>query len=125
MIMEREKGIWITKDGRLIKISDMADDHLVNVIALLRRIVSKMRFDYDFSAYSMLSICNGEMAQDALESELLCDAQMSNEEWLECHTSYGELMEEVVRRGIVYMIGSQFFTYMDRFIDMDTKTGMT
>lgn len=123
--MEREKGIWVTKDGRLVKISDMADDHLVNAVALLRRAVSKMRFDYDFSAYSMLNICNGEMAQDALESELSLDAQMSNEEWLERHTSYEELMEEVARRGIAYMIGSQFFKYMDRFIDMDTKTEMT
>jgi hypothetical protein len=116
--MEREKGIWVTKDGRLIKIIDMTDDHLVNAVAMFKKTVSKMRFNYDFSAHLMLNICNGDMAQDALESELSCDAQMSNEEWLERHTSYGELMEEVIRRNVEYMIGAPFFLYMDRYIGM-------
>jgi hypothetical protein len=116
--MEREKGIWVTKDGHLIKVTDMADDHLVNAIALYNKVVSKMRFDYDFSAYSMLGVCNGEMAQDAIESELFYDAQLSNEEWLKCHTSYGELREEATRRNIAYRIGAPFFSYMDRYIGM-------
>ena len=116
--MEREKGIWVTKDGSLIKITDMADDHLVNAIALYKKVVSKMRFDYDFSGYSMLGVCNGEMAQDAIESELFYEARLSNEEWLKRHTSYGELMEEVIRRNVEYMIGAPFFSYMDRYIGM-------
>jgi hypothetical protein len=123
-MMEREKGIWVTKDGLMLKISNMADDHLINSIALFKRMTSKMRFDYDFSAYSSLKFCNGEMAQDAVESSLLCDAQMSNEEWLECHTSYRELMEEATRRNIVYMIGVPFFSYMDRYINMVWRTAI-
>lgn len=117
--------LWVTKDGTLVKIGDMADDHLINSVAILKRMTSRMRFNYDFSAYSMLRFCNGEMAQDALESELFCDAQMSNEEWLESHTSYGELMEEAIRRNIVYMIGASFFSYMDRYIEMVRRHGDT
>lgn len=115
---ERGKGIWVTKDGRLIKISDMDDDHLVNSISLLKRAVGKMRFDCGFSACSLLGLCNGEMALGALESELSIDAQMSNEEWLERNTSYGELIEEVIRRNIAYMIGAPSFSYMDRYAEV-------
>jgi len=103
----------------------MADDHLINSIAMFKRIASRMRFSYDLSAYSASHFCNGEMAQDALESSLLCDAQMSDEEWLECHTSYGELMEEAIRRNIIYMIGTSFFSYMDRYIEMVQRCGDT
>ena len=106
----------MTKDGRLIKISDMDNGHLINSIALFRRVVSKMRFDHDFSRYSMLDTCNGEMARDALESELFYDEQLSNEEWLERYTSYGELREEAARRDVAYKIGASFFSYMDRYI---------
>jgi hypothetical protein len=97
----------------------MTDDHLVNAIALYKKVVSKMRFGYDFSGYSVLGVCNGEMAQDTTESELFCDAQLSNEEWLKCHTYYGELREDATRRNIAYRIGAPFFSYMDRYIGME------
>jgi hypothetical protein len=101
-MMEREKGIWVTKDDVLVNICDMTDNHLINSIAMFNGIASRIRFSYDFSLYSASYFCNGEMAQDALESSLYCDAQMSDEEWLESHTSYGELMEEATRRNIIY-----------------------
>lgn len=66
----------------------------------------------------MLDVCNGEMVQDAMESELFLDAQLSNEEWLERHTSYGELMEKVTGRNIAYMIGTSFFSYIDKYVGM-------
>lgn len=35
--MSRSKEIWRTKDGRLLRIGDMNDRHLINAINLIRR----------------------------------------------------------------------------------------
>jgi hypothetical protein len=32
-----KKGIWLTKDGKAIKISEMSDEHLANTEKMLRR----------------------------------------------------------------------------------------
>ncbi len=114
--MEREEGIWTTKDGRNIKIVDMDNDHIVNSIGLLRRVVGKMRLSCELSGLSVLKVVNGDMAQYAIESSLDLEMQMSNEEWLDCYTVHGELMKEVIRRDISYMLRAPFFSYMDRFI---------
>ncbi len=114
--MEREEGIWTTKDGRNIKIVDMDNDHLINSIRLLRRIVGKMRLNHELSVLSALKFVNGDMAQYAIESSLDLEMQISNEEWLDCYTAHGDLMKEVIRRDILYMLGAPFFSYMDRFI---------
>ena len=60
------------------------------------------------------------MAQYAIENELFYEGQMSDEEWLECYTLYGKLMEEVRKRNIAYYICAPFFEYMDMF----TRSGM-
>lgn len=120
--MGQDEGIWITKDGRRIKITDMANDHLVNSISMLKRSIRQMRLGHELSGWSALNFFNGEMAQYAVETALLQEEQMDNEEWLECYTLYGELMKEVIKRNIVYMIGSPFFSYMDRYIGIRNST---
>ncbi len=114
--MEKDCGIWITKDGRKIKTSDMTDNHLINSIKMLKRSVGKLRIHHEFSGWSALNFFNGEMAQSAIETALIQEGQMEDEEWLEYFTPYGELMKEAIKRKIVYMIGAPFFSYMDRYI---------
>lgn len=60
---------WKTKDGRIIDIKDMTDSHLKNTISMLRRngfITNNDFLDMLGFAFSL----NGEMAQDAAESEI-------------------------------------------------------
>lgn len=35
--MEAERGIWTTKDGKHIAVSDMTDEHLINALNMLKR----------------------------------------------------------------------------------------
>ena len=121
--MEKEKGIWVTKDGREIKIGDMDNDHLINSINMLKRSAHQMRLNHEVLGYSMLGIVNGDMAQYAIENELFYEGQMSDEEWLECYTLYGKLMEEVRKRNIAYYICAPFFEYMDTCVRSGMKAG--
>lgn len=111
--MEDEKGIWTTKDGKKIKISEIQDDHLINSIRLLRRVVRRMRFGHELSGFSMLNFVNGEMAELAIEQSLEQEAAMNDEEWLNYHTVYEELIEEAKRRDILIFIGVEFFKRME------------
>lgn len=108
--MEPGSGYWQTKDGRVVKITDMDDEHLVNSIRLLKRVVRKMRFSRDLAGWSALNFVQGEMAEYAIESYLELDARLSDEEWLGVHTPYEELIGEAKRRGILDYIGTIIFT---------------
>lgn len=105
-----DPGYWQTKDGRVVKIADMDDEHLVNSIRLLKRVVRKMRFSRDLAGWHVLNFAQGEMAEYAIESDLELDARLSDEEWLERHTAYEELFGEAKRRGILDYIGAIIFT---------------
>lgn len=61
--IEPGSGCWQTKDGRVLKITDMADEHLVNCIRLLKRVVRKMRFSRYLAGLSALNFVHGEMAE--------------------------------------------------------------
>lgn len=111
--MEDEREIWTTKDGKKIKISEMQDDHLINSIRLLRRVVRRMRLGHELSGFSMLNFVNGEMAELAIEQSLEQEAAMDDEEWLNYHTSYEELIKEAKRRDILIFIGTEFFKRME------------
>ncbi len=101
---------WQTKDGRIIKIVDMDDEHLVNSIRFLKNVVEKMRFSREIAGWSALNFVQGEMAEYAIESDLQLDGVLSDEEWLERHTSYEELIIEAKRRGILDYIGAIIFS---------------
>lgn len=83
---------------------------------MLKKSVSKLRINHDLSGWSALNFFHGEMAQYAVETALLQEGQMEDEEWLEYYTPYGELMKEATKRNIVYMIGAPFFSYMERYM---------
>ncbi len=108
-----EPGYWQTKDGRILKITDMEDEHIVSTIRLLKRVVREMRFSRDLAGLSVLNFVQGEMAQYAIESDLELDARLNDEEWLERHTAYRELVGEAKRRGILEYIGSIIFSNGD------------
>ena len=57
-----------------------------------------------------IEFCPGEMAEYAIESDLWLDAGLSDEEWLERHTAYEELVGEAKRRGILDYIGAIIFS---------------
>jgi hypothetical protein len=115
-----ESGYWQTKDGRIIKIIDMDDEHLVNAIRLLKRTVRRMRFSHDLAGWSALNFVNGEMAEYAIEGDLQLDAGLSDEEWLERHTTYEELFGEAKRRGILGYIGAIIFsTLWKPYVEID------
>ena len=109
-----EPGYWQTKDGRVVKIIDMDDGHLVNSIRLLKRVVRGMRFSRDLAGWHVLNFVQGEMAQYAIESDLELDARLSDDEWLEAHTAYEELIGEAKRRGILDYIGAIIFSTLWR-----------
>lgn len=107
--MENDQGIWMTKDGKKIKISDMSDGHLINSVRLLQRTVGKMRLGHQLSGFSILNFVNGEMAEMAIENALQQEMEMDDEEWLEYHTSYEELIEEAKKRDIIMLINADKF----------------
>lgn len=108
--MEPGSGHWQTKDGIIVKITDMDDEHLVNSIRLLKRVVRRMRFSRDLAGWSVLNFVQGEMAEYAIESDLELDARLGDEEWLGVHTPYEELIIEAKRRGILDYIGAIIFS---------------
>ena len=66
-ITSKEEGpvVWVTQDGRELRIYQISDRHLVSIIRLLdRRYV-----DFLSSVYSFAGGLQGEMAQDAALSE--------------------------------------------------------
>jgi hypothetical protein len=57
--MRKQTKIWTTKDGTRIRICDMTDSHLLNTIALLKRIAKQGRREILFHYPDF----QGEMAQ--------------------------------------------------------------
>ena len=57
---------WTQKDGTKIRICDMSDSHLVSTIKMLKRSHQATIS----AAYSFESTLSGEMACDAMESEI-------------------------------------------------------
>lgn len=113
--MESGSGCWQTKYGRVVNIADMNDEHLVNSIRLLKRVVRRMRFSRDLAGWSVLNFVQGEMAEYAIESDLQLDTMLSDEEWLERHTAYEELVGEAKRRGILDYVGTIIFSTLWKY----------
>jgi len=101
--------MWTTKDGRITKISDMDDRHLINSIRFLRSTVKGMKLRHELAGFFALNFVQGEMAELTIEHSLAQEAAMTDDEWLEYHTSYEDLIEEAKRRDIVMFIGAEFF----------------
>lgn len=73
---------WVTQDGRRIRISKMEDRHLINTINMLKRKAPQMIDRELNSLASCMSLVQGDMASDSLDSEFNHVAGMSPEEYL-------------------------------------------
>lgn len=91
-------GTWTMRDGTTIKIEDMTDSHLLNSMKLLERSVKDMREGTEVQACGFLSSLQGEMASYYAEQDVDALMSMSDEEYLEEYTEYGELRDEYEKR---------------------------
>ena len=64
---------WECKDGRIVKISEMSDSHLLNTLKMLERIHSSKVLQ----GLDHFPLFRGEMAQLAAEQELVGDIQLA------------------------------------------------
>lgn len=89
---------WQTKDGTVMAIVDMTDQHLINIIKMLDRIAIglwRQQLNYMAQAASTL---HGEMAIQSIEDAAYTKELEGPNPWE--HPSYSPLMTEFQRRGL-------------------------
>jgi hypothetical protein len=96
--MRKQTAVWTQRNGTKIRICDMADDHLLNTIAMLQRnAVRKSAENKQF--YMSCPLPNGEHAMDAFESEF--DAVLDSEWQDYVHALFRPMVLDAERRGLV------------------------
>lgn len=101
--------VWITRDGQRIKIKDLKDDHLCNILRYVKRNAEKAQ-NVAFQELSRAERClQGEMALMAAESELVALGELDWFEFIETDDSelfdtVQELLLEVSKRGLNWEI---------------------
>lgn len=94
-IQLEELGIWTTKDGREISVSDMGDSHLINTIAMLQRNAEVERIQTSVF-YATCVGPQGEMAQDCFDHE--CDDVWDSTFENYVPPIYSKMIEEATKR---------------------------
>ena len=92
-------GIWITREGEEIPVSEMGDRHLVNSIRLMWRAASK-KIGCLVGFYTMCPEPHGEAAQDVFDSVVETVLNLTQEDILDSFPSWSHLVAECERRGI-------------------------
>jgi hypothetical protein len=87
--------MWKTRSGRKIRIKDMDDSHLMNSIRMLER----MHGHSVSELYSLSCFIQGEQASLDIDNAI---AQAEDGGPSESYPIYDDLMEEAVKRGLVY-----------------------
>lgn len=96
------RGRWRMRDGTIIRIRDMDDQHLHNSIAYIERLSHQYFMSLGFSAGHYAATTGGEMAADAA-NEAADDAfERAHEHEIapEVEPKYSELIAERDRRGL-------------------------
>ena len=83
--------IWVTKQGEKIRLIDLKDEHLINIIKMLER-----NHNFGLRDLSLPSFC-GEMAQEWAEHEYFNIMQY---EPVNLYPIYDALHEEASDRGL-------------------------
>ena len=89
---------WRTKDGRVVRVENMDDAHLMNTIRMLRRKCSQYQLA-EIRFLSASSVNAGDMAADGIAMEALAIGDMSVDEYL-AHRwpMFNVLLDEAKRR---------------------------
>ena len=90
---------WTTREGEILFIPDMGDDHIVNCIDMMQMNVGNFRLHYEMDYVHSLPTPRTELTQDALDHELRDMIKLSDLEWLRrYHETYKEMLAEAVKR---------------------------
>jgi len=88
---------WQTKDGYKVKVKDLTDKHLVNIIRMLRRYCEQLNSVESFKLSCAAASMRGEMAQDCLDRESFrAELIQPGERW----PIYNDLMREYHKRDL-------------------------
>lgn len=94
------KSTWTTKNGEVIKIRDLTDSHLLNIINMLIRSAAARHQQEISAAWSALAGTRGEMAEYYLEQDINRLEDMSPLEFLYNQEGFEQLVAEAHFRKI-------------------------
>lgn len=90
---------WRTRDGRIVKIKDMGNRHLVNTLWMLFRRRNDLKLAEELSCANAYSCLHGDGALHAIESEMTFLGRISGWRYLhDRHERYGRMWLEARRR---------------------------
>lgn len=87
---------WTQRDGTEIAIAAMTDKHLEATINMILRKATGLHEGAIVATIRCLSFVNGDMASEAIESEVRLLESMTPREYI--HYQYAPLFEELARR---------------------------
>lgn len=96
------QGIWVTRDGAQIHVSNIEDRHLLNIYDFLKRKAEKQARE-NLVWYATCEEPNGDMASLAFEQEFAYwngEYEDPAQDLLEQHPFYEYLMTELKKRGL-------------------------
>lgn len=96
------RPVWTTASGEDIPVQEMLVCHLLNTISYLENFAEKAKMNTINEGYHMLSVVNGEMAEDAIRSGIEDAESMSPQECLILNTPiYVLMIRESHERGLL------------------------
>lgn len=96
-----KKDIWTTADGQKIPIKKLADSHLVNILAFLRRQAEVLRFKAALPLLGYLNSDPPDGAYMAASLEVSALAELEDDEVLSVEVpQWKTLLAEARRRGL-------------------------
>lgn len=100
MNISKQTKVWTTKDGRRIRVCDMADRHLLNTMRMLQRQARIKEIQLIQEGAAALHIVGGELAAMTIEEEIdrLLEDGVSP---YDIHPAYGAMCIECTRRGLI------------------------
>jgi len=96
-LLEQDE-VWQAGSGEVQRIAEMEDDHLVNLKAFLLRNAFRYQSAVLQSMFNFAAGLGGEMAQDAMESEIHQVTEKPAVLWMEERPLYRAVHNEIFRR---------------------------
>lgn len=93
------KGYWVTAEGEIIAVTDIPDDHLLNIACFLFR-AAEAKADREAMKYLRMPGPQGDMAQLAWDQALDRLAEYGATDRFATHPFYPFLSRELIRRGL-------------------------